>query len=852
MKIRNMIFISGGIFLTAILMILISYVNINKDSLAVREFADERFVMQLIVDELKESSYNLTSNVRKFVVTGDEAYADEFMKTVDIMDGEIPRPQNYLVAPGETITLYQLMEEAGYSENELALLKRSLQLSDTLVEIEIEAMNAVRGIFPDENGNFTIVGEPDRERGIDLIFDKAYIDAISGIHDPFNILAHEMTQRFNQENDLIMSRLQSSERIMWIAVIVALIVFALFMMVIWQYLVRPVMLCQTFAEQITAGNFDAGLDFKSGSEIGSLADSLRLMLLGLRKRFEAERANKAKSEFLASMSHEIRTPMNSVIGFTELAMDDPLPQRTRDFLSKIRTNTTWLLQIINDILDISKIESGKMVLENIPFDVYELLESCRALMKPKAEEKGIDITYFTEKTSDDFVLGDPTRLRQIIINLLSNAVKFTEKGSVKLSAFTREFNKKSVTLYFEVKDSGIGMTPEQLETVINPFEQAESHITRKYGGTGLGLVIVNHLLELMGSKLIISSEPGAGSTFGFELTFIVTEATAFEDESKMVFSDLEKPKFEGTVLVCEDNEMNQQVICEHLTRVGIETVVAENGKAGLEIIQNRFATGEKSFDLIFMDIHMPVMDGLEATEKIMEVTNTVPVIAMTANIMSSDITTYKQSGMCDYIGKPFTSQELWLCLLKYLKLISVKREDEYDREAAEKELNKRLVNDFVKKNTDKYKEILNAVNTGEIRVAHRLAHTLKSNAGLMGLSSLQSAASEVESQLVDGINNVSNNQLKNLEKELNAALKELTPIAIRNAMEEDSSSAEPMNDSELSELLEELRLLLKAGNMQCLNYVGDLKRIPGTEELVNQIEDLEFTKALEVLTERFL
>ena len=658
-------------------------------------------------------------------------------------------------------------------------------------------------------------------------------------------------QHSYSEIEKLLAELQTTEIIIWIALIIAILVFIAIMYMTWHFIIRPIMMCRAFAEQVAAGDFDATLDFRSKSEVGSLAGSLRLMLIGLRRRIEAEKANRAKSAFLANMSHEIRTPMNSVIGFTELAMDDVLPQRTRDFLTKIRTNSAWLLQIINDILDLSKIESGKMELESIPFEMNELLDSCHALIKPKAIEKGLELEYFTETSKNEYTIGDPTRLRQIIVNLLSNAVKFTDTGTVKLSAFLRNSNEDSITLYLEVRDSGIGMTQEQMENILNPFEQAESGTARKYGGTGLGLVIVSYLLELMGGELSISSEPGDGSTFGFELTFKTIDAEQYQEEKNISFSELDKPKFEGDVLVCEDNEMNRQVITEHLKRVGIEPVLAENGSIGLDYVKSRAKNGEKQFDLIFMDIHMPVMDGLEATVRIMEITKDVPIVAMTANIMSSDIATYKQSGLCDYIGKPFTSQELWLCLLKYLKLIAGETESQEDIEKAEKELHQRLARDFVRQNDKKLIEITDAIKSGEIKLAHRLTHTLKSNAGLLELSSLQYAASEVEAQLIDGINNVKPEQLDKLKNELIAAMEELTPEAISYEKSLGLESAEPLSEEELKKMLKRLRILLISGNMDSLGFVKDLKRIPGTEELINQIEDLEFTKALEILSERF-
>jgi len=381
----------------------------------------------------------------------------------------------------------------------------------------------------------------------------------------------------------------------------------------------------------------------------------------------ANAANSSKSIFLAKMSHEIRTPMNSILGFSELAMDSDVSQKTGDYLLKIKTNTEWLLQIINDILDISKVESGKIDLENIPFDLNELLTGCKSLIMPKTVEKGILLHFYAEPYMGKRLLGDPTRLRQVIVNLLSNAVKFTNTGMVKLHAVVKESHENSITIYFEVKDSGIGMTSEQIEKLFAPFSQAHSSTTRRYGGTGLGLSIAKSLVEMMGGDLSVTSTPGIGSMFSFELVF---DAIDISDDDmykkKIVFDELQRPVFQGEILLCEDNGMNQQVISEHLSRVGLTTVLADDGKTGFEMVQNRMEKGEKQFDLIFMDIHMPVMDGLEASAKILELNTGIPIVAITANIMANDLEIYKASGINDYLGKPFTSQELWLCLMKYL------------------------------------------------------------------------------------------------------------------------------------------------------------------------------------------
>jgi len=382
----------------------------------------------------------------------------------------------------------------------------------------------------------------------------------------------------------------------------------------------------------------------------------------------AKSANSSKSIFLANMSHEIRTPMNSIMGFSELAMDSDISPKTRDYLEKIHQNSEWLLQIINDILDISKIESGKMELEHIPFDIHELFASCRTLVMPKAVEKGVMLHFYAEPSVGRRPLGDPTRLRQVFVNLLSNAIKFTHSGMIKLLSDIVSTGDNTLTMHFEIKDSGIGMTSDQIEKIFDPFTQAESGTNRKYGGSGLGLAITRNIVEMMGGKLSVDSVLGVGSKFYFNLTFETIPVTEEEKlEKKMMFKEIKKPSFEGEVLVCEDNEMNQFVICEHLSRVGLMSVVAEDGKVGVEMIMKRMLSGQKQFDLVFMDMHMPVMDGFEASAEIVKLGAKIPMVAMTANVMAEDIEVYNASGIHDYLGKPFASQELWRCLLKYFK-----------------------------------------------------------------------------------------------------------------------------------------------------------------------------------------
>ena len=492
-------------------------------------------------------------------------------------------------------------------------------------------------------------------------------------------------------------------------------------------------------------------------------------------RKDAEAVSMSKSAFLANMSHEIRTPMNSIVGFSELALDNETSPRTKDYLDKIKTNAQWLLQIINDILDISKVESGKMEFENIPFGFHELFSGCRTLIMPAAIEKGLTLYFYAEPSMGKRPLGDPSRLRQVFVNLLTNAVKFTNTGMVKLHAALVDRSENTITMHFEVKDSGIGMTKAQIAKIFDPFTQAESGITRKYGGTGLGLSITRNIIERMGGKLDVESTPGLGSKFSFDLVFDTVDVTDDEMfENKIVLNEIEKPVFEGEILLCEDNIMNQQVICEHLSRVGLKAVIADNGQIGLDLIKWRKNSGEKQFDLIFMDIHMPVMDGLEASAKILELNTGVPIVAMTANIMSNDREIYRNSGMYDCVGKPFTSQELWRCLMKYLTPVTKDTGKKNFIMEAEAEFQKSLQLYFVKGNQNKVDEIRNAIKEGDIELAHRLAHTLKGNAGQLGKTILHAAASDVERRLKHGENLVTEDLLRILETELYMVLNEFS------------------------------------------------------------------------------
>ena len=572
---------------------------------------------------------------------------------------------------------------------------------------------------------------------------------------------------------------------------------------------------------------------------------------GLREAIHREKeAAAAKNDFIANVSHEIRTPMNSIIGYSELILDDGnLLEKNKNYIKNIVINAEWLLSIIGDIMDFSKMESGKLVLERRPFDLRGVLEHCEQLIMPQVKAKGIDLQFFIDISPEYHLIGDRIRLGQVCINMLSNAVKFTSEGGVTFTVTGKEIGIRRCRMTFEIADTGIGMNPDQMAKILEPFMQADSSTTRKYGGTGLGLPISKRIIDDLDGILEVSSEEGVGSTFKFVIDFDVAEVQptteVLEEETEIV-----RPNFVNKrVLVVEDNEMNQGVILEHLKRVGITPVIVENGKEAVDIMRKhmREMVTKKPFDLVFMDINMPVMDGKEAAMAIKDMGIETPIVAMTANMTTNNRNIYTVYGMEGYITKPFTSQALWRMLLRYFTNMgyNVKGEEE-----EEKKFLLQMSNDFIKKYRGLYDEMYQEIRQGRIDNAFSLAHNLKSNAGYIKLTELQSVAAKLESKFRSGV--VDKDLLTELQIELDKALKlleaNIAEAAQTNVKEKESKQTTISKES-LVEIFDELEVLLIENNMNCMMYIEQLELLPEAKWLIHEIEELNFKEALEVLKE---
>ncbi|WP_137008918.1 ATP-binding protein [Aquitalea aquatilis] len=384
---------------------------------------------------------------------------------------------------------------------------------------------------------------------------------------------------------------------------------------------------------------------------------------------KAEMAAKSKSEFLAVMSHEIRTPLNGVLGMAELLSHSRLTPEQGDQVATLQECGTSLLALINDILDLSKIDAGKLTLEQRPYNLYALLDSVVNLFVPKAMEAGLRIEW-QRPLGSAWLLGDATRLRQITSNLLSNAIKFTHQGGITVTVgiepLEDTFDMKRLVLV--IRDTGIGMTQEQLGKVFTAFEQADSTTTRRYGGTGLGLAICRRLAEAMGGRIDVSSEHGVGSSFSVH--WVATEASAPAAEAPVAVPPVETPApgvAPLSVMVAEDNTVNQKLIIKLLEKLGFRDVMlAGNGRQALERVS------QGGVELILMDMQMPEMDGLDATRAIrqLELDYQPHIIALTANAFDEDRERCQQAGMNDFLSKPVSLERLSMAMQRGSKLLS--------------------------------------------------------------------------------------------------------------------------------------------------------------------------------------
>lgn len=602
-----------------------------------KDMEEQRNVTIKLTEELHQSANDLTNMARAYISNGEVRLKRYFDIILAIRNGQMPPPENYHPSfweiassgvvdyvPSTTASpksLHERLLEQNLTVKEYELIRTAQHRSDALALLESLAFEIVSRdeTDPTEQQAMMLSGQSNQNRAIRLLNGIAYRQAKANILQPIAEATQLIHSRIALES-------QKELRNMGFSAIACLFFFVLM-----------IYCC-----------------FRIFSSMRKIESQLALSTLA------AEAANKAKSDFLANMSHEIRTPMNGIFGSLQIILQKAEKSEFRTLIKNSLVSCQSLLTIINDILDYSKMEAGKLSLEEVPFKFIDVCEVIISGLTPLAVKKSIKLELNVSPDFKDGWLGDPVRVKQILLNLTSNAVKFTLEGKVSIIVKPGSDPDENgyQSLRFSVKDTGIGMSEEVISRVFNRFEQADSSTTRQFGGTGLGMSITQKLIEMMHGELSVSSQPGVGTLF--EVLIPLQTCTVQEEELTQDEVDT-APQLSGKkILVAEDNEINQMVIEAMLLPTQATVKIASNGKEAYELFE--------SFqpDLILMDIQMPVMDGFESLYLLQQTDLKVPVIALTANVMSDDVKTYESAGFSDHIAKPILLNHLHAKLVKYL------------------------------------------------------------------------------------------------------------------------------------------------------------------------------------------
>jgi signal transduction histidine kinase/HPt (histidine-containing phosphotransfer) domain-containing protein/FixJ family two-component response regulator len=761
----------------------------------------------LVADSMRQSSNDLTQMVRLYVSTGDSRYREFYEEILAIRDGTAPRPVGYdssfwdrvladgiaSVEYGPPESLVDQMRAADFTASEFDALNASLRASDGLARLEVDVMDRVARRVAD-GVDETYAADVARE--YQRLVDDAYLDEKGEIMSAVRRFIDLVDERTLADVDEARrdSRVLFAVQIGVLSVIV--LVNAAAFALTKRLALRPLDVLTGATRDIADGNYAERVEVKGVAELERVADAFNAMAtaveadvaarehaegLAVEARQAAEAANQAKSSFLAAMSHEIRTPMIGVTGMLEVLAQSDLTARQRQMVGTAQSSATALLQIIGDSLDFSKIEAGKLDVVPTTFDVRSVVDAAVATFIHTASAKGLRLVSSCVEALAPAHVGDPLRVRQILSNFLSNAVKFTDVGGIEVRVSVVDQPSDDVqTVEFAVVDTGIGLTGAQQHRLFEEFVQADPSTTRRFGGTGLGLVICRRLAVLMGGEVSMSSEEGCGTSIRLVLPLPIGDPSSVVPEPTFTSTRFvagrptpsreEAIRERSLVLLAEDHSVNRAVLLHQLDAVGFCADAADDGQEALEL----FRTGR--YAMVLTDVHMPRLDGYGLAEAIRRHEAEVgaprtPIMALTANVMQGEPQRCRAAGMDDFAAKPITIPLLAAKLLEWLPHLGVPAPTVEEAEGARSDggagraldatmldeltggdgaLAAAILRDFVASSTADLQRLGEALDEGDLEEVRRQAHRVKGACGVVGATQLAQVAARIESAAGDG------------------------------------------------------------------------------------------------------
>lgn len=816
--------------------------------------------------ELRKASDYLTEEVKKFVVTKDITHLSNYwseIKEIKTRERAIKKLQNFPLTKKETRLLHLAKE---YSDLLVDTETKASRLTADSVEIKEK-------LLPTEVRQYVLnVKEKElnkREKGdlaIELVFGEDYATEKAMILDPIQQFQETLEKRIGDEVSQAKAANQDAMRLQIIMLLIGVLVFFSLIKIFFYLVLNPI---QSYMKQLNYGARENEKEYL----IPQGSSELKLLAYKFNEIYqEFVKNNQIKSQFLANMSHEIRTPINTISGYSYLLKDTNLDEQQKEYVTIIEASTKNLLEIVNHILDFSKLENQSFQVEQMNFSLTDLCREVEQMFRYKAKEKGLYLKVKKEASLPDYLYGDKGKIKQIIINLISNGIKFTEEGGVTFSIakekkeIVPKQENENIWIHIIVKDTGIGIEQQQLEKIFEAFEQADPAISRKFGGTGLGLSISKMFAELLGGTLTVESSRGKGSCFFLSLLLKIGKPHFTEEKQRICQEQENNIDFQGKkVLLVEDNEINQKMERKFLEKFRFQVKTAANGKDAISI------AGKEKFDLIFMDMRMDGMDGCETTKKIKEKTinqNTY-VIALTADVEKSTIQKAKEAGMDQFCSKPIDLDEILNILIEMFpvkvqkKLIGRERkradityldiEGSLLRINQDKQLYQEVMEQFLNNYEEKLLGLPAEIGQQQFSVLSMELHTLQGVCGNIGAEILKAKLRQLEAGIKEGKNrNFLVNEGKEIVSLYQGTKREIIRYLQKQKKEKNGSEEKETTNKDKKQLF----MLLEQADIESISLFfkieKELKEIYGAEpvkELKKSIESYDFKMAGNMLKE---